>query len=111
MKIVGLKFKEINKIRSGDNIRKFNTDLFTFIYHYDNTFGCSIVVKKKLVKLAVKRNKIRRRVRVALLKLVDCGIKLMIISKKTFEYMNFLDICSNIDIFFQYISRKLSIIN
>lgn len=109
MKIVGLKFKEINKIRCGENIRKFNTDLFTFIYHYDINFGCSIVIRKKLVKLAVNRNKIRRRIRVALSKLVNLGIKFMIISKKTIEFMTFIEICENIDVFFNYISRKLII--
>ena len=106
MKIVGLKFKEISRIRSGENIRKFNTDLFTFIYHHDSRFGCSIVIRKKLVKLAVSRNKIRRRIRVALSGFVNCGIKCMIISKGSFESMNFEDIRSNIDVFFQYILRK-----
>jgi ribonuclease P protein component len=107
MKIVGLGFKEINKIRSGDNVRKFNTDLFTFIYHRDVNFGCIMVVRKKLIKLAVKRNKVRRRMRVALLNIAaNCGVKCMIIAKRGFEFMDFDSIRLNIDMFFQYISRK-----
>jgi ribonuclease P protein component len=107
MKILGLKFKEVNKIRSGDNVRKFNTDLFTFIYHYDANFGCIMVVRKKLIKLAVTRNKIRRRIRSALSKgAVNCCVKCMIIAKKGVEFMDFYSISLNIDMFFQYISRK-----
>ena len=107
MKIVGLRFKEINKIRFGDDVRKFNTDLFTFIYHRDVDFGCIMVIRKKLIKLAVKRNRVRRRMRVALLNVaVNCGVKCMIIAKKSFEFMDFDSIRLNIDMFFQYIFRK-----
>ena len=109
MKIVGLNFKEVNKIRSGDSVRKFNTDLFTFIYRQDVSFGCAIVVKKKMIKLAVQRNKVRRRIRVNLCKLTHYGIKLMLISRKGFEYMGFQSICENIELFLRYISRKSNV--
>lgn len=109
MRIKGLTFKEIGNIRSTKNVHRFNTDLFTFLYTYDLTLKCTIVVKKKIIKLAVKRNKIRRRIRSILSKYGEYGLCIMMIGRKTFEDMSFDNISSDIDLFFKYINRKLNI--
>lgn len=105
-------FKEIEAIRSGKNVNRYNSDLFTFFYIYNtNKIRCTIVVKKKMIKLAVKRNKIRRRIRAVMEKYVEYPLCIMMICKRDFDYMTFDRIKTDINMFFTYVNRKTNNMN
>ncbi len=104
MRIYGLNFKEINYIRG--NNKKFHTDLFLFLYNFSDDFKCTIVVKKKLVKQAVNRNRARRRIRSIMQNYTNCGVRIMLIAKVNLDDVHYEDIKSNILIFFQYLLSK-----
>jgi ribonuclease P protein component len=65
MRIYGLNFKEMQYTRQ-NNIKYYQKICLCLFNKNVNEFKCTIVIKKKQIKTAVMRNKIRRRCRAIL---------------------------------------------
>lgn len=61
MRISGMNFKEMAMMRNQS--KRYSCDIFSIIYKPSILFKSTIIIKKIRIQLAVKRNKIRRRVR------------------------------------------------
>lgn len=98
MRVKGMNFKEIQCIRAKN--KKYGCDIFFAMYSKSVNFKCTIVIKKKLIALAVTRNKIRRRIRSIIqqvLKKTILNVHIMIIlNKNNLKQLNCNENCLEI---------------